>query len=493
MDLGSDTEERRVGRYELLALIGEGGMGVVHLAQGPDGRRVALKVLRPHIVGDQEARDRLAREVTALSRVTSPRVAEILDADPFGPMPYVVTRYVPGLPLHQHVREQGPFEEADLRSFAAGLAEALAAVHRVGVLHRDIKPGNVLVDGRSPVLIDFGLALMAEDPRLTATGWLLGTPGYLAPEVLHGDDPTTASDVHAWAATLVFAATGRPPAGKGQPMAIMDRVRRGEFDLDGVPASMLPMLTAALSADPASRPTVDQLLGELGAQLPPAPAPEPTIAIERTRALDPADPADPAVPELPRRGRHRLGLFGLAAASIGLIAWAPYAGAAILAAGVTLLRFFSVTSERHTTRRILRGRPRWYDVPASTLSSPGYLVFSLVGTALLLSSSAAMVAIMVFLLRVLGVPMTTGLAVIAVAYVVSLWCGPASGRVREWTRRLTRPMSRPTRTGPMTFVLGLALLGLFAALLLVDGPLWWPAAAEPWASGWLARLAATLH
>ena len=123
-------------------------------------------------------------------------------------------------------------------------------MHQVGVLHRDIKPSNVLLEGRAPVLIDFGLARLAEDPRLTHTGWLLGTPGYLAPEILYGDDATTASDVHSWAATVVFAATGRPPFGTGPAMAIMDRVRRGEHDLSARAAG-----AAAAACRPAWPPT----------------------------------------------------------------------------------------------------------------------------------------------------------------------------------------------------------------------------------------------
>ncbi|MGI8899437.1 MAG: serine/threonine-protein kinase [Nocardioides sp.] len=252
--------EVRVGPYRLLTKIGEGGMGVVHLAQAANGSRVALKVLRPHIIGDDEARDRLAREVASLRRVSSPRIAEVIDADPWGETPYVATRYVPGLSLHQHIRQDGPITGADLRWFAAGLAEAVIAVHSVGVLHRDIKPSNVLVEGRSPVLIDFGLARLAEDPRITLTGWLLGTPGYLAPEILYGDEATTASDVHAWAATMVFAATGRPPFGTGPAMAIMDRVRRGEHDLSGVPSDLLPLVREALAAEPLDRPTTGAVL-----------------------------------------------------------------------------------------------------------------------------------------------------------------------------------------------------------------------------------------
>src|SRR4249919_1677308 len=145
----------RVGDYELLGRLGEGGMGVVLLARRADGRRVPLKVLRPHIVGDDEARDRLAREVNSLGRIRSRWIAEIVDADPWGPVPSVATRYVPGLSLHDQVRDEGPVD--DVAWFAARLADGLAAVHAVGVLHRDIKPSNVLMEGRAPILIDFGL------------------------------------------------------------------------------------------------------------------------------------------------------------------------------------------------------------------------------------------------------------------------------------------------------------------------------------------------
>ncbi|MET0838797.1 MAG: serine/threonine-protein kinase [Marmoricola sp.] len=303
------SKASRVGPYTLLALIGEGGMGVVHLAQGPDGKRIALKVLRPHVVGDAEARERLAREVSSLRRITSPRIAEILDADAHGPVPYVVTRYVPGLSLYHHVAEEGPIAGADLLHFADCLAEALQAVHSVGVLHRDVKPTNVLMEGRSPVLIDFGLARVAEDPRLTQTGWLLGTPGYLAPEILYGDDASPASDVHAWAATVVFAATGRPPYGKGPAMAIMDRVRRGEHDLSGVEEPLRGLLRQALSPEPLERPSLVEVRGFVrgarqGAPTPrvASPAPElwtmpfqpaPLPETARTTAV----PLEPSVPD----------------------------------------------------------------------------------------------------------------------------------------------------------------------------------------------------
>ena len=248
-----------VGGYALRARLGEGGMGVVHLGQKPGERPVAIKVLRPHIVGDDEARRRLAREVSSLSRVRSRRIAEIVDADPWGEIPYVATRYVPGLSLHDHVHEEGALEGDDLLWFADCLAEALEAVHSVGVLHRDIKPSNVIMEGRTPILIDFGLARVADDSRITMNGWLLGTPGYLAPEILYGDDATAASDVHAWAATVAYAGTGRAPFGRGPSVAIMDRVRRGEHDLSGLDALVLDLVEEALAPEARDRPSLDEV------------------------------------------------------------------------------------------------------------------------------------------------------------------------------------------------------------------------------------------
>ncbi len=238
-------------------------MGVVHLAEAPDGRRVALKVLRPHVVGDDEGRERLAREVASLRKVRSGHVAEIIDADPWGELAFIVTRYVPGDSLTELVKREGPVRGADLDHLADHLLAAIRDVHASGVLHRDVKPTNVVMEGRSPVLIDFGLARLAEDPAMTATGILLGTPGYLAPELLLGDQPTGAVDVHGWASTVVFAAQGVSPYGRGHTLAILDRTRRGEFDVADVPAGLRPLLAAALAPDPLERPTTREVATEL--------------------------------------------------------------------------------------------------------------------------------------------------------------------------------------------------------------------------------------
>ena len=290
---------RLVGGYQLLTKIGEGGMGVVHLARREDGERVALKVLRPQVVGDDDGRARLDREVDSLSRVHSRWVAEIVDADPWAEVPWIATRYVPGLSLHDHVLEEGPLQGADLLWFAGCLAEGLDAVHAAGVLHRDVKPSNVLMEGRTPILIDFGLAKLADDPRMTQAGWLIGTPGYLAPEILHGDDATEASDVHAWAATVAYAGTGRAPFGRGPSAAVMDRVRRGEHDLTGLTGDLARVVAAALDPDPARRPELWEVLDWLRPQttrvrrravVPPPPVPA-------DLAHDLADEREPAEPD----------------------------------------------------------------------------------------------------------------------------------------------------------------------------------------------------
>src|SRR5579859_1925435 len=251
---------RKIGPYRLLDKLGEGGMGVVYLAQDPEHRPVAVKVLGPAVAGDPDARLRLAREVETMRRVRSRYVAQVLDADVYGPSPYIVTRYVPGPSLDAAVRQNGPLRGRALLQLAGGLAEALAAIHATGVVHRDLKPGNVLLDDGQPVVIDFGIAHLPDTTRLTKTGLVMGTPGYLAPEVIEGRPASGATDVHAWGATVAYAATGRPPYGTGDFQTVFFRIIEGRAELGGVPPELLPLVTAALSADPPSRPTARSLV-----------------------------------------------------------------------------------------------------------------------------------------------------------------------------------------------------------------------------------------
>jgi len=245
----------RLGPYRLRERIGEGGMGAVYLARDRDRRMVAVKVLHSRVAEEPNARRRLAREVEAMRRVHSPFVAEVLDADVTGKFPYIVTRYVPGHTLDDVVRQHGPLPPWALERLASGLAQALVAVHAAGIVHRDLKPGNVMLHDGAPVVIDFGIAHTGDATKLTQTGMFMGTPGYLAPEVIEGQPSSEVSDVHSWGATIAFAATGRPPFGSGSFETIFYRIVQGNADIAGVPGPLAELVSAALSRDPRSRPT----------------------------------------------------------------------------------------------------------------------------------------------------------------------------------------------------------------------------------------------
>jgi serine/threonine protein kinase len=267
------NQDDRLGPYRLLRRLGEGGMGVVHLAVDSQGRQVAVKVLRSEVAGDAVARRRLSREVETMRRVRNRYIAEVLDADVTGSRPYIVTRYVPGRPLDEIVKEDGPLGADALVRVAYGVAEALATVHAAGVIHRDLKPGNVLMMDGDPVLIDFGIAQAMDATRLTQTGMFIGTPGYLAPEIIEGHEAGPEIDVHAWAGTLLFAATGQPPFGKGTLEMIFFNITAGKANVDGAPQLLRPILRAALSREPSKRPSAAELARETVRMLPTAPRP----------------------------------------------------------------------------------------------------------------------------------------------------------------------------------------------------------------------------
>ena len=311
----TDHLPRTLGPYRLQDRLGEGGMGVVHLARDPEGRPVAVKVLHPAGTEGANARRRLAREVETMRRVRSPYVAEVLDADVTGEYPYIVTRFVSGPTLDEMVRGRGPLSGQGLRRLAYGMAEALAAIHAAGVVHRDLKPSNVMLTDDRPIVIDFGIAQAGDATRLTQTGLVMGTPGYLAPEVIEGQPSSPASDVHSWGSTMAFAATGHLPFGGGSYETIFYRIVSGRADLTGVPAPLVPLISAALAREPSHRPSATWLSAQATAldmsALGPAPtatytgSPFPLTGLPRESQAVPARPPRPRRPRAPSRRPKR--------------------------------------------------------------------------------------------------------------------------------------------------------------------------------------------
>jgi len=252
-----------IGGYTVVAPLGSGGMGTVYRAVDGGGTPVALKLLHPQVGSDAAARARLTREVAALQKLKHPGVAAVLDAEADSTEAFLVTELVDGIDLDEQVREHGPLTAGELLDLAAGLRDALVAVHAAGVVHRDLKPSNVLVTAAGPVLIDFGIAQGVEDTRVTSVGLVVGTPGYLAPEQLDGAEPGPAADWWGWAAVLAFAATGRPPFGSGPMATVLARSRAGTADLAGLGPLTAGGLTRALAADPDERLAADDLVAAL--------------------------------------------------------------------------------------------------------------------------------------------------------------------------------------------------------------------------------------
>ena len=229
----SPTDPRIAGEFTLRARLGAGGMGRVYLGYSPAGRAVAVKVVHPELARDEEFLARFRNEVAAAGMVsgmyTAPVVASGLNDDP----PWLATVYVPGLPLDDVVGENGPLPEGALWRLAAGLAEALQAVHASGLVHRDLKPSNVLLAADGPHVIDFGISRAMGGSHLTATGIVVGTPGYMSPEQAEGNEAGPPSDIFSLACVVAFAATGKQPFGTGSAASVLFRVVAGQPDLDG--------------------------------------------------------------------------------------------------------------------------------------------------------------------------------------------------------------------------------------------------------------------
>ncbi|MEU0598198.1 bifunctional serine/threonine-protein kinase/ABC transporter substrate-binding protein [Streptomyces sp. NPDC006393] len=262
------SDPARIGGHRLLARLGSGGMGVVYLGRAESGELAAVKVILPEYADQPEFRARFRREVAAARRVDSPWAVPVTGADPDAPAPWLATSFVPGPSLAEAVAACGPLPPRGVRVLGRMLARALTAVHDAGLVHRDVKPGNVLLAVDGPRLIDFGIARATEETALTSADMVVGTPGFLAPEQARARPASPASDVFSLGCLLAYAATGRPPFGTGAVDALLYRTVHDEPDLDGVPGDTRELLERCLAKDPAARPTAREVAGTLAGDTP---------------------------------------------------------------------------------------------------------------------------------------------------------------------------------------------------------------------------------
>ncbi|MFJ2033476.1 serine/threonine-protein kinase [Streptosporangium sp. NPDC087985] len=262
-DLTSD-DPVQIGRYRVLSRLGRGGMGTVYLGDSPEGQRVAIKVINPEFSQHDQFRMRFRREADAAQRVRRFCTAAVIEAALDGEQLYVVTEYVTGLNLEDAVQSGGPLRGSSLDALAVGVATALTAIHSAGVVHRDLKPSNVLLSPFGPRVIDFGIARALDTlSGITGTGEIIGTPRYMAPEMLRGEPVSPACDVFSWGCLIAFAASGRAPFGGEALAAVVYQVLNTEPSLEGLEPALRELVTYAIAKDPRNRPTSQQLLDHL--------------------------------------------------------------------------------------------------------------------------------------------------------------------------------------------------------------------------------------
>jgi hypothetical protein len=260
-----DADPRQLGRFTVLGVLGEGGMGRVFLGRSPGGWAVAIKVIHAGLAADPAFRARFAHEVATARAVGGIYTASVVDADTAAERPWLAVEYVAGPSLADAVAADGPLPLRAVLRLGLGLAEALQTIHAAGVVHRDLKPSNVLLAADGPRVIDFGIARAAENSSLTRTGTILGSAGFMAPEQITGGETGPAADVFALGAVLTFAASGQGPFGEGRTEALVYRVVYADPTLDGVPDPVREIVARCLAKDPRYRPAPGGIIAALAA------------------------------------------------------------------------------------------------------------------------------------------------------------------------------------------------------------------------------------
>jgi serine/threonine protein kinase len=258
-------DPREIGPYRLLGKLGSGGMGHVFLGMSAGGRPIAVKVIRAELADDPQFRRRFRGEIAAARMVSGLFTALVVDADLDGAVPWLATAYVPGPSLTDAVRQHGPFPVRTLLALAAGLAESLSAIHAAGVVHRDLKPSNVLLAEDGPRVIDFGISEAAEASALTGANVVIGSPGFMSPEQVLGQEVGPASDMFSLGAVLTFAGTAQGPFGSGSHATLVYRLVNSPAGLGLLPPEIRPLVGSCLAKHPSERPTALELLAEVGA------------------------------------------------------------------------------------------------------------------------------------------------------------------------------------------------------------------------------------
>ena len=297
-----DSDPREVGVYRLLGRLGEGGQGVVFLAEGPTGSSAAVKLLPP--TTDPQVRSRFLKEVAAAQRVARFCTAQVLDAGIFERRPFIVSEYVSGPSLVEVVEQLGPRGGAALERIAVATLTALGAVHAAGMVHRDFKPGNVLLGPDGPVVIDFGLAAVPGMTTVFSGEVAVGTPAFMAPEQLAGTRVTAAADMWSWAVTMVFAGTGELPFKGDSLTATAFAILHSEPKVGRLPEPLEWLVHRCLNKDPAARPSARDVLGELvaaGARLA-GPMPPMVSALAADEETTTSSQRASAAPPKPRHG-----------------------------------------------------------------------------------------------------------------------------------------------------------------------------------------------